>query len=152
MWMHRLVKARHAATALDGEGARRVGGRWNPPGSPVVYGASSLSLAVLELLVHVDPEAMPDDLVALRVEIPEDLPSLRLRPDELPADWRLDRGRAGLRALGLRWLQEAASAVLVVPSVIVPEEDNLLVNPGHPDAARIRIAGQRPFHLDARLR
>jgi RES domain-containing protein len=64
----------------------------------------------------------------------------------------LDRGRAGLRALGLRWLQEAASAVLVVPSVIVPEEDNLLVNPGHPDAARIRIAGQRPFHLDARLR
>ena len=65
----RLVKARRAATALDGEGARRFGGRWNPPGVALVYCSSSLSLAVLELLVHVEPLAAPDDLVAVQIEL-----------------------------------------------------------------------------------
>ena len=125
MLFYRLVKARHSATTLDGEGARRVGGRWNAPGIPLAYGAFSLSLAVLELLVHADPGDVPDDLAALRFEIPGDV--------------AMSRWMAGV------------TGVLLVPSVIVPVEMNVLVNPRHPDAARIRLSGQEPFPLDPRL-
>lgn len=151
MLVYRLVKARHAAAALDGEGARRAGGRWNPPGIPVAYCASSLSLAVLELLVHVDPGDAPDDLVALRIELPEDVPAGRWTPAELPRDWMDDTGKAAVRSRGARWLRAGVEAVLWVPSVIVPAEWIVLVNPRHPDADRIKVIAQEPFPLDSRL-
>jgi RES domain-containing protein len=147
----RLLKARHAASALDGEGARKAGGRWNAPGVPVVYCATSLSLAVLELLVPVDALDLPDDLLALQVELPEDLPTERLLPGDLPSNWRQEAGRAALRGLGAAWLKAGSSAALFVPSVVVPAEWNLLINPRHPGAARIRVADQAPFTLDPRL-
>ena len=146
------MKARHAATALDGEGARRVGGRWNPPGVPVAYGASSLSLAVLELLVHVDPADIPDDLVAIQFELPDDLAVSRLLPADLPDDWRRETGIAALRSLGARWIQARRTGILMVPSVIVGAEANVLVDPQHPDAARIKAIVRESFHLDPRLR
>ena len=151
MLVHRLVKARHAATALDGEGARRVGGRWNPPGIPVVYGSSSLSLAVLELLAHTDPGNLPADLVALRIQIPDGVPWARWLPEDLPGDWRLETGKATLHGLGLEWVRAGATGVLVVPSVLVPAETNILINPAHPDAARIQVQAREPFTLDPRL-
>jgi RES domain-containing protein len=151
MQVYRLVKARHAAAALDGEGARRVGGRWNAPGVPDAYCASSLSLAVLELLVHVDPGDAPEDLVAVRIEIPEDVSARRLLLAELPGDWRRGTGKAALRALGTAWIQAGAEGILIVPSVIVPAESNVLVNPRHPNATRIKVLGQEPFRLDAWL-
>ena len=151
MLAFRLVKARHAATALDGEGARRVGGRWNAPGVPVVYAASSLSLAVLELLVHADPGDLPDDLMAVHLEIPEDVAMGRRLPPDLPPGWRRDAGKAALRALGAQWLRAGMEAVLLVPSVIVPAELNVLVNPRHPAAARIKVKALEPFGLDPRL-
>jgi len=152
MRVFRLVKARHAGTALDGEGARLAGGRWNSPGMPVVYCASSLSLAVLELLAHVDPGDLPEDLVAIGIEIPDALAMRRLGVRDLPADWRQDTGKAALRALAADWLRARAEAVLVVPSVIVPAELNVLVDPRHPDAAGIRAVAREPFRLDPRLR
>ena len=151
MRVHRLVKARHADTALDGEGARRVGGRWNAAGIPLAYCASSLSLAVLELLVHVDPVSIPADLVAVEVEIPDDLPMTIWRPGTLPARWREEAGRPALQALGGAWAKAGAAAVLRVPSVVVPAEPNLLINPAHPDAGRIRVVGRNAFTLDPRL-
>jgi RES domain-containing protein len=151
MQVYRLVKARHAAAALDGEGARRVGGRWNAPGNPVAYCASSLSLAVLELLVHVDPGDAPEDLVAVRIEIPEEVSARRLLLAELPDDWRRGTGKASLRALGTDWIQKGVEGVLIVPSVIVPAELKVLVNPRHPDSTRIKFLGQEPFRLDSRL-
>lgn len=151
MRAHRLVKARHAAAALEGEGARRVGGRWNPPGLPMVYCASSLSLAVLELLVHVDPADLPADLIAIELEFPEDPPLRRLLPGDLPLPWREEAGRSALQALGREWLQTGAEGGLVVPSVIVPAETHLLINPGHPGCPRIRVLGREPFSLDPRL-
>lgn len=152
MLAHRLAKARRAATPLDGEGARRVGGRWNPRGMAVAYCASSLSLAVLELLVHVDTDDLPDDLVAIQVDIPDDLPARRLLPANLPPDWRQDSGRAALRDLGARWLRDLQEPLLVVPSVVVPGERNVLINPLHPDTGRIEVVSREPFHLDPRLR
>jgi RES domain-containing protein len=148
----RLVKARHAATALDGEGARMAGGRWNAPGIPMAYCASTLSLAVLELLVHVDVEDLPEDLEAIQVEIPEDLPRHRVRVEELPEGWRGDPGRAALQALGSAWARAGSGCILEVPSAVVPSELNVLLNPGHPASHRIRIAGREPFSLDPRLR
>jgi RES domain-containing protein len=118
----------------------------------VAYAASSLSLAVLELLVHVDPADSPDDLIAIRFELPDDVAVSHLPPAELPKDWRHDVGIAALRSLGARWVQTRQTAVLIVPSVIVPAEANVLVNPRHPDAARIRAVHQEPFPLDPRLR
>jgi RES domain-containing protein len=79
--------ARSAHQALDGEGARQFGGRWNSPGIPMLYTSQNLSLAGLELLVHVDPGAAPSDLVALRVEVPEDS-GLSIPASELPDGWR----------------------------------------------------------------
>ena len=127
MKVFRLVKNRHANTALDGEGARRVGGRWNVPGLRVVYCASSLSLAALELLVHVDPADVPDDLVAVEVEIPDVLLTRRLMPADLPRNWKLNTGKMALQTLGADWIKAHAEAVLVVPSVIVPSETNILL-------------------------
>lgn len=151
MLAFRLVKAKHAATALDGEGARRVGGRWNEVGVPVAYCASHLSLAVLELLVHVDPALAPDDLMAVTIEIPDTLKIQRLTPATLPKDWRKDSGKAALRILGGKWIADKIESVLLVPSVIVPDESNVLINPAHPDATMIKIVATRPFVFDPRL-
>lgn len=151
MRVHRLVKAPHAATPLDGEGARRFGGRWNPRGMPVAYCASTLSLAVLELLVHEDVNDLPDDLVAVEVTIPDDFPARRFLAADLPGDWRQDDGREVLRALGARWFRDRAEPLLIVPSVVVPGEANILVNSLHPDAARIVVSAREPFRLDRRL-
>jgi RES domain-containing protein len=151
MRFHRLVKARNAASPLDGEGARRAGGRWNPKGIPLVYGSSSLALCALELLVHVDPAAIPDDLIAVEAEIPKTLPLQRWHPADLPAGWRTDAAQSALQAKGAAWLKTARPGVLLVPSVIVPSEANILIDPAHPDAARILVVGRSPFTLDPRL-
>ncbi len=151
MRVHRIVKARHALSPLDGEGARRVGGRWNSPGLPVVYCASSLSLAVLELLVHVDPADIPDDLVAIVAEIPDHLPVEQWLPRDLPGPWREEASKPVLQAMGGAWVKAATSAVILVPSVIVPSETNALINPAHPDTPKIMVIERSAFTLDPRL-
>lgn len=135
----RLCRAPFAA--LDGEGARRFGGRWNNPGRPLVYLADHPALAVLEVVVHLDlsPEDLPDDYVLLRVAL----------PDEPPPD--LPGAIVETRAAGDRWLASLSSALLRVPSVIVPHATNLLLNPLHPAAHVARVVESTPFHFDPRL-
>lgn len=133
-------------TALDGEGTRLYGNRWNSAGLAVTYAATSLSLAVLEYLVHVDADLLPDNLVAMHLEVPDGPYPTILEADLPPpdqAEWYLATGDA--------WLRSGASLVLIVPSVIVRVESNLLINPQHPDMARVRVRDVRPFSLDARL-
>ena len=146
----RLVKARHAASAFDGEGARLHGGRWNSPGTRVVYVSSSRSLAALELLVHLEIAEALEHYVVIEVRIPAPVIA-RLDRRRLPADWRNDSPPAALRALGDTWVQQARSAALEVPSVVVPEETNYLLNPVHPSFKRIAIGRPQPFRYDARL-
>lgn len=143
--------ARAAYEPLDGEGARRVGGRWNEPGLPVVYASEHLSLAALELLVHVDPDLVPDDLHAFEVDVPDGASVESVGPAELPDDWRLVPDHPRCREIGAAWIGAGAALLLRVPSVIVPEERNVLLNPAHPAAKDIRIAGSRPFGFDPRL-
>lgn len=146
----RLVKARRTATAFDGEGAAKAGGRWNSRGIRVVYASATRSLAALETLVHIDG-TIPFDWVMLRCEFPDELIEL-VRMAKLPSDWRSHPAPPELRELGDRWAREGRSAVLAVPSVLVPEETNFLLNPLHPDFAKIKKHRKRePFAFDPRL-
>ena len=148
----RLVRPAYgdAAAAFSGEGARRFGGRWNAPGRPVVYASLHLSLAALETLAHADRRRFERDYVAFEVRVPHDL-ILELRDEDLPADWRARPVSAGARAIGDAWLAQRASAALSVPSVLVPQERNLLLDPAHPRFGEVVIGPPRPFRFDERL-
>jgi RES domain-containing protein len=145
----RIVPERRAADAFGGEGARLYGGRFNLPGRAAVYASEHLSLAALELLVHLRP-LLPLPCVAFPVEwagiAVETLP-----PKALPPDWRAEPAPYSAAALGDAWLRTGRGAVLAVPSVIVPEERNFLLNPAHPDFAALRVGRPRPFSFDPRL-
>lgn len=143
--------ARQVHSVLDGEGARRAGGRWNAPGTPVVYASSSLSLAALELLVHTDPDLVPDDLNAFEIEIPDDLTVGVVDVRSLPTDWRGIPNHPACRTTGDNWVARRRYAVLGVPSAVVPEELNCLINPAHRNAVRIGVVRSRAFALDERL-
>jgi RES domain-containing protein len=146
----RLCRLRFASRPLDGEGARRAGGRWGSRGTPMVYCASSLSLGALECLVHFDLSEAPADYVAIPITIPDDVVE-RLDVTGLPMRWRDTPPLTALARIGDRWVREQRSAVLQVPSAIVPVEPNFLIHPGHPDAARIETGAPRPFQFDPRL-
>ena len=143
--------ARSVYPALDGEGARLYGGRWNEPGTPVVYTAGTLSLAALEQLVHLSPDRLPGDLVAYGVDIPDGLTVEEIAASELPDGWDRRVEAAELRRIGERWAEKKEAAALSVPSAVIPEERNYLINPRHPAAGEIRVAYQRPFDFDPRL-
>lgn len=148
---YRLCKTRHLGTAFSGEGARLNGGRWNSPGLAVVYAASSLSLATLEVLVHLeDPEALARMFSWVPVEIPEDCVEY-LDVAKLAAGWNADEAGIISRSAGDAWLRAARSAVLAVPSVVTPVEWNFLLNPAHPRFSDIRIGQPVSFKPDPRL-
>ena len=117
----------------------------------VVYTSSTLALAVLELLVHVDPEEMPTDLVALCIEGPDATSQHRVPIETLPPEWNRVLDHPACRQAGEDWVREGGSALLRVPSAVVPEEENVLLNPAHPEAAGFVVTGRRAFALDPRL-
>ena len=143
MTFYRLCKRAHVA--LDGEGARLYGGRWNSPGRPMIYAAATASLAVLEVLVHLDlpPELVPDDYRLLSIDVPDAIAGAAL--DSVPD------GDADCRAIGDRFLDDCRTVALRVPSIVVPQERNVLLNPRHADIARVSVAADEPFRIDPRL-
>lgn len=145
----RLLKTRYLASAWDGEGARRAGGRWNSVGVPVVYTSASLSLCLVEVLAHL-PSGLLPAYSAIPVEFEEALVSV-VEPRRLPARWRDEPAPAETRALGDAWVASRTSAVLRVPSVLVPSEFNYVLNPAHADFGRIRLGKAEAFPFDPRL-
>lgn len=145
----RITTARLSQTAFDGEGARLYGGRWNPKGWEVVYTAESQSLALLELMVQDDP--LRAHYVLIPAQLPAELLETRIDIDQLPDDWRTIGARDVLQSMGQSWLQEARTAVLSVPSAVVPAERNLLINPRHPDFTRIVLGAPQSLQTDTRL-
>ncbi len=141
--------ARRAHSALDGEGARLQGGRWNSPGRPLVYSSSHLSLAALEALVHFDVDQVPEDLRAFAIEIPDALAQEQVSTDKLPIGWT--RQEFATRAFGDEWLAAMRTPVLIVPSAIIPEETNVLVSPAHPATRGVAVVASRRFVYDPRL-
>jgi len=147
----RLCRADYLPSALSGEGARLYGGRWNSVGTAMIYTSSSLSLATLEVLVHLeDPQVFSRHFAWLEVLIPENSIEV-LDPAMLPAGWDAGAIGPGSQQLGDRWLRSATSAALAVPSVVTPGELNYLLNPAHPRFAEIRRGPARRFRLDQRL-
>lgn len=145
----RLAKA--GFSSFDGEGARLFGGRWNHPGWRLTYTSASLSLAAVEYFVHLDTDLAPDDLVSVRAEIPGAVGRQAIEAEDLPRGWRTCPAPEALQDLGTDWLRRGASAVLAVPSAVVPEERNYLLNPAHQEFSRIRIGSPRPFRFDPRM-
>jgi RES domain-containing protein len=149
VFAYRLCRAPFAV--LDGEGARLYGGRWNRRGQAVVYASSSRALAALELLAHVDIGDVPDDLVMLTIEVPDDLAVTVVQSDALPPGWHRRTEHPACQEIGHAWLEARVSAVLRVPSALMPEEFNVLINPRHPDAAGVATRSVVPYRFDPRL-
>lgn len=147
----RLVKSTYASTAFDGEGAREYGGRWNSPGTGVVYTAESESLAALELLVHLQSSQLLMSYITISAEFDNALVEV-LTAAVLPPDWSEYPAPSVLQQLGDQWVSEQRSAVLQIPSVIVPNEVIYVLNPKHPDFTKITIGLPRPFKFDPRLK
>jgi RES domain-containing protein len=146
----RLVPAAQATSAFDGEGARLYGGRWNSVGVPMVYASQHLSLAALELRVHIEKTSMAIPYKCFAFHFDESL--LRRFPKErLPKAWREQPAPASLQVLGDAWAKQGESALLAVPSTIIESESNLLINPRHPGFSKIRIDRPANFWFDQRL-
>jgi RES domain-containing protein len=150
MQVWRISKARYADAAFSGEGARLYSGRWNPAGVRMVYTSPSLALAAMEFFVHLDPSVAPGDLVSVTATIPASIKVERITIKGLPQDWRAAENPT-LQALGAEWAASLRSAALEVPSVPIEGEWNVLLNPAHPQFAKIHIAAPRHFHFDKRM-
>lgn len=146
----RIAQTRWAASTMTGEGARLFGGRWNPQGVAAVYLAESRALAALEILVHAPREALPLDWSMIEVEVPDGAIE-QADMKSLPGDWRNLPSSPGARRFGERWLKTRAGLAMKLPSVIVPEEYAVLLNPLHPSAAQARVIGIHSFRFDTRL-
>jgi len=149
MLLYRITNAQYADD-LTGTGARLFGGRWNSEGKPMVYLASSRSLAVLESLAHLVPTNIPDDFVLLMIEAPDDF--YAIPENVLPDNWNEYPEQHILKQIGNSFLQRNEHLLLKVPSALVPEEFNYLLNPLHPRAGKVKIIKKSPFNFDERLR
>ncbi len=146
----RIVKAKRAGDAFSGEGARRLGGRWSSHGNRVVYTAGSASLATLEVLVHLDHAALILSYVLFEAVFDEELVT-ELEVDSLPPTWRDYPAPPELQQIGDDWIAGGSSAVLRVPSVVIPIERCYVLNPAHPGFSAIQRSGPVPFEFDKRL-
>lgn len=151
MQAYRLVKARYADTALDGSGAKAQSGRWNSKGVRMVYASDSVALAALELLVHLHRSAVLNRYVLFSLEL-HDESGMVLDDSALPPDWRGDPPPSSTAAIGDEWIASGLALALAVPSTLVPQQRNVLVNPAHAQyKAVIAAASAEPFNFDPRL-
>ena len=152
VWRIALETRDFRAEDLSGGGAAKVGGRWNSPGKAVVYTSRSVALAYLESLAHLGRK-VPRNRFLVRIAVPDKVwdRALWAREKELPRTWRAEPAGISGMQFGDKWLTSGRSALLCLPSVIVPEDTNVLINPDHPDARLIRARVERQLLYDPRL-
>ena len=146
----RIVKAKHQDTAFSGIGARLAGGRWNSPGTAMVYATQSIALAMLEILVHVQSRNLLTNYVLFEVQFEEALVT-QLNVGTLPKNWNHSPVPIDVQQYGDHWVQQSKSVILQVPSVIVPLETNYLINPAHKDFSHLKISQPIAVKFDPRL-
>lgn len=147
----RIAKQKHQFAGLSGEGARIYGGRWNPIGTPVIYTAESLSLATLEIIVHLEREQL---LYNRFVKIPVTFESSLVFPlsrKKLCQDWDSLPPSESTQKIGQQWIERAKHTILKIPSTVIKEEHNFLINPAHPDFSVIQFGEPQRFEFDERL-
>lgn len=150
MIVFRLSKSKFADD-LSGKGAEKSGGRWNSKGTALVYTSESRALCTTEIAVHTPLGNLPLDYKIISIEIPDDILIQELSNENLPPDWKSIPHVYATQKIGDRFVSEKLSAVLKVPSVVVQDEYNFLINPAHSDSDRIRIKTIEPFNFDERL-
>jgi len=148
MLVYRIAKCQYIAD-LSGEGAAKNGGRWNSKGVHVLYTASSVSLALLETIVHV-PNFIHVDFCAATIEVPVQK-IITIAEHELPDGWQTNPPLDHLKKIGDNFIKSSSALVLRIPSVVIPEEFNYLINPYHPDFSAIKIIAQKKMNIDQRL-
>lgn len=151
VWRIAVEAPTYAANDLSGTGAKMTGGRWNSKGTPVVYCATNIALATLETVHYLSNGGLPFNRCLVRFDVPDALWNARQVLDPLPGGW--DAISAGLtaRKAGDAWIASAASALLLVPSVIVPDEYNVLINAQHGDVGTIVATTLKRWIYDQRF-
>ncbi len=134
---------------LSGTGSKLFGGRWNLPGHPAIYTAENISLAVLEILVNADKNNIPPGYFLLKLQVPDSLPFKLITHTALKEKWYTDFEYT--QFIGSNFLESGKEAMLKLPSAIVKEEYNFLLNPAHADFKKIILKESVPFDLDIRL-
>ena len=154
MIVYRVEREKHLQTTLSGIGASMAKGyRWNSLNTKLVYTAESRALAILEVSVHLDlSEDLPLDRFYVEIEIPDELTILEVNIEDLPVDWDSKPPTNVTQAIGDDFVIENEGAILKVPSSIVPQEFNYLINPNHPDFKKIRLINQAQMTFDSRLK
>jgi RES domain-containing protein len=150
-----LYRVAPEAYALDltGEGAKKAGGRWNPSGTPVIYTAEHATLAMLEVMAHLDRSCAPKDLQLATITVPDNMQIFMPSKEEIPADWDARPGKTSTVLFGRNWLDEASFPILKVPSIMTPYGVgwNYLLNPLHPKlAGKMTVIGI-DWPIDPRL-
>jgi RES domain-containing protein len=153
LWRIAVDTPTYAADDRSGKGAEITGGRWNQKGVSAIYTASSRALACLETIVHFNAGGLPLNRFLVRFDIPDAIWSRAVAHSHVtaPIGWNAEPAGLVSISLGTAWLQSQASALLIVPSVIVPEECNVLINPAHPDSNLVRVSKIRQWVYDPRL-
>ncbi len=146
----RLVHGKYVHSAFSGDGARLAGGRWNSEGHAVVYTAGSLSLALLEIIVHLEFKEALKFYKAIPVEVPEVLLQ-SIDPTKLLEGWSKSPPQSSTQFIGNCWVEGEGSAVLKVPSAIIPNEFNYLLNPAHPEFDRVKRGVPIDLPVDPRV-
>ncbi len=148
---YRIVSPKWAHDAFSGEGARLMGGRWNSPGRAMVYLGGSRALAALEMLVHLtSPMSRQLPFRILEVKILRELVT-NYPAKILPKGWRSSPVTKSTQEIGDDWIDASSQLAISVPSVMIPEETNILLNPHHPDYKKIVVGGAKEFSFDKRL-
>ena len=147
---YRIVQAEWARSAMNGEGAWLHGGRWNPPGLHAVYLAESRALAALEIIVHAPREVWSLDWRVIEVEVPDELIQAVSIAD-LPAAWQALPSSLTAQNFGAAWLRARKALAIRLPSVVMPEEYTLMLNPRHEDVVKLRVSKPKEFRLDRRF-
>jgi RES domain-containing protein len=152
MMLYRIVMRRYLASTWTGYGAEIYGGRWNHKGYAAIYLANSVSLAMLETLVHIHDSATLSEFELFQIEI-DDSSIMLLQPQDWPSDWRSAPAPVATMDVGTEWLKSESSVGLLVPSTLVPSENNMLINPYHKDfQACLNSVKPLSFAFDPRLR
>ena len=145
------ISGQRFANDLSGTGARLNGGRWNSVGLSLLYAASYRSLALLEILVHTTNNYVPDDLMLITIEIPDTILIKEILHEEISDELNRKKAQAQFQTIGDKWIESQTSLILKVPSVIIPEEFNYLINPLHKDFHKVKIKETKLFRFDERL-
>jgi len=149
MQVYRIAKQKYI-NDLTGTGAKTVGGRWNPKGVAVLYTSTSASLSILEVLAHLPAAYFPDDMAIATIELPKELIS-EIDIKKLPDNWNKTPAPITIQNFTMNWISQNECLGLLVPSIIIPKENNLLINPLHPDFNKVKLVKVEPFNFDTRL-